>query len=126
MSKAVIDAAVGIAIFIIGISLTIHKFGNRNRVALTAVAILSPLVAVFALFRVAVRIFSGKISVPDPCPPGLEFAEILVERQRQQMFGGPLREPSFATSWKRAYERELQKDTERVQRLAQRYLAIAA
>jgi hypothetical protein len=44
---------------------------------------------------------------------------------RQMLFGGPLREPSFTASWKRTYERHLQKDTRKVQQIAERYLAAA-
>jgi hypothetical protein len=62
----------------------------------------------------------------EPCPAGLEEAELIVERQRQIMFGGTLRKPTYAASWRFAYERVLQRDTDRVQRMARRYFGVAA
>jgi hypothetical protein len=124
VSTALIDALVGIVIFVVGISLTVRKFGNHNRVAFAVVAILSPFVSLFAVFRVAYLALRGGLAVGE-CPPGLEEAERIVERQRQHMFGGPLREPSFTKSWRTAYERELQKDTELVQEVANKYLIVA-
>jgi len=123
MSTALIDVAVGCCIFVLGLAVTIRKYGKNDRVAFTAVAVLTPLVAIFAVFRLLYLAAQNRVEL-DPCPPGLEEAEKIVALQRQQMFGGPLREPTFTASWQKAYERELQKETERVQRVAHKYLAL--
>ena len=124
MSTVLVDIIVGTAIFILGIALTVHRFGTRNRIAFTVAAILAPLVAVVAMLRLLYLIARGRVAL-EPCPEGLEEAEKIVALQRQKMFGGPLRAATFTASWKTAYERELQKETERVQRVAERYLSIA-
>jgi hypothetical protein len=120
-----IDIAVGLVIFVVGLGLTVHKFGTQNRVAFTIAAVLTPVVAVFAIFQVVYLVVTGRTKV-DPCPSGLDEAERLVEAHRHRMFGGDAREPSLANSWRRIYALELQKDSERVQRVANRYLAAAA
>ena len=124
MGIALSSIAVGFAIFALGIALAVRKFGSQNRIAFMAVAIVTPFVAVFAVFRVITLAISGKASV-EPCPMGLAEAESMVEHQRQQMFGGLLRTPSLTRTWQRAYERELRKDTGRVKDFAQRHFAVA-
>lgn len=124
MSSLLINITVGAVLFVGGISLTIKRYGTHDRLAFTVVAILSPIVAVFAVFRLLYLASRRQLKV-DPCPPGLEDAERIVERERQRRFGGPLREPSLAKSWTTAYERELQKETDRVREVAQKYLVLA-
>lgn len=124
MSTALIDLSVAVVLYMLGITVTIMKFGKRNRAAFTAVAIVSPIIAMLSVFRVLYLFLRGNLKV-DPCPAGLEEAENLVEIHRQQMFGGKLRTPTFATSWKVAYDRELQVETERAQKIAERYLVVA-
>jgi hypothetical protein len=125
MSKTLIDLLVVLAIFAIGMALTVRRFAYRNRMALAVVAILSPAVVIIALIQTIFLVFSLKRPSVEPCPEGLEMAERLVEQHRQILFGGPLREPSFTAYWKRAYELHLQKDTQKVQQIAERYLTAA-
>ncbi len=124
MSTPWIDIAVGASIFVFGIGYTIRKFATQDRLAFTVVAILTPLAAVVAVFRLFYLICRGKAQC-GPLPARLEEAEIIVEQQRQQMFGGEVRKPAFTRSWQRAYERELEMDTERLQKVARRFLAVA-
>lgn len=124
MSTALIDMAVGATIFALGIGLTIRRYCGRDRLALTIVALLTPFVAIVAIFRVAYLAATSNLHLK-PCPQGFEEAERLVERRRQEMFGGKLRDPAMTASWQLAYEYELQSETERVQRVALKYLAIA-
>jgi hypothetical protein len=124
MSTTLIDIAVGATIFALGIALTIRRYCSRDRLALTVVAVLMPLVAIIAVVRVAYLAATNNLRLK-PCPEGFEEAERLVERRRQEMFGGKLRDTAMTASWQLAYERELQSETERVQRVALRYLAIA-
>ena len=79
----------------------------------------TPAIAVISLFSLLIRLIIGKIEI-GPCPAGLADAERLVEEEHQRMFGGELREPTFAVSWQRAYEIELQREAESVKRVAQR------
>ena len=123
MSTVLIDIAVGLAIFILGIALTVRRFGGQDYPVLILSAVLTPALAVVAMFCVIYLAIRGKPAV-DPCPDGLEEAEKIVEIQRQQMFGGPAREPSISASWKRAYQLRLQRETRRVQTMARRYLVM--
>lgn len=126
MSTMLIDVAVGLAIFILGIALTVRKYGKyggSDYPILVLSAVLTPVLAIIAVFYVFYFAIRGK-RVMDPCPEGLEEAEKIVEIHRQQMFGGPLRSPSIAASWRRAYQLELQRETQHVQSVARRYLVI--
>jgi hypothetical protein len=123
MSTMLIDIAVGVTIFILGIALTIRRFGDQDYPVVILSAIVTPILAVIAMFYVIFLAIRGKNTL-DPCPDGLEEAEKIVEIQRQQLFGGPARAPSISASWKQAYEMQLQAETRRVQKVARRYLAI--
>jgi hypothetical protein len=118
-----VDVAVGAVIFILGIALSLRKFSGQDYIVLVLSAVLTPILAVFAVFFVLFAAIRGESSL-DPCPDGLEEAERIVESQRQQMFGGPLRPPSISASWKRAYQLQLQKETRQVQTVARRFLVI--
>ena len=124
MSTLLVNIAVGTAIFILGIAISVYRLGTRDRLAFTVVAIVAPFVAVIAMLRLFYLFARNRVTV-DPCPEGLEEAEKIVALQRQKMFGGALRAASFTASWQMAYERELQKETEKVQRIAERYLSVA-
>ena len=43
-----------------------------------------------------------------------------MEVERERMFGGELRKPTFVLNWQRAYELEPQHEADGVQRIAQR------
>jgi hypothetical protein len=120
MGHALIDTAVVLILFGFGIGWTIFRYGRRDRLAFAVVAILSPAIAVFALFMVLARLISGRPLQVGPCPNGLEEAELMVEEERQRLFGGDLRQPTYSRSWQRAYELELQRDATTVQQFAQR------
>jgi hypothetical protein len=90
----------------------------------TVAALATPIIAVVAVFYVVYARIVGK-KVMTPCPLGLEEAERIVEQRRAQMFGGPVREPSMAASWRLAYQYELERETDRVQKMARRYLSPA-
>ena len=119
MSYILIDLAVGVLLFIVGISWTVIRYGTRDRLAFAIIASLSPLLAVLSVFRLIFLVLANKVQI-GPCPPGLNEAEHLVEVERQRMFGGELRKPTFALNWQRAYELELQREAEGVERIAQR------
>ena len=122
MNTMLIDFAVGIAIFVLGIALTVRRFARQDYLVITVSAVLTPVLALIAVFCVLYLAIRGRLSL-DPCPDGFEEAEKIVEIHRQQLYGGALRPPALAASWKQAYERELQRETGRVQRVARRYLA---
>jgi hypothetical protein len=126
MSTIGIDIAVGFAIFALGIALTLRRFAKGEFLVLTLSALLTPVLALAAVVYVIYLIATTGNSQIGPCPLGFEEAEKIVERRRQQMFGGPLREPSMANSWRLAYQMELQRETDRVQKVARRYLVPAA
>lgn len=123
MSHTLIDIAVLLILFGFGIGWTVYRYGKRDRLAFAVVAVVSPVITVFALIVVLLRLCTGQKLQVKPCPDGLQDAERLVEEERQRMFGGELREPMYAKSWHRAYEAELQREAARVQRFAQRVFA---
>jgi len=121
MSTVAIDVIVGCVIFVLGIALTLRRFARQDYLVLTIAAIATPFIAVFAVFYVIYAMVARK-KIIEPCPMGFEEAEKIVERRRQQMFGGALREPSMARDWRLAYQFELQRETDCVQKVARRYL----
>jgi hypothetical protein len=119
MSHTAIDIIVTLFLFVTGIVWTVFRLGTRDRLAFAIVAVLSPVLAVLSVFSLIFRVATGKVKV-GPCPVGLNEAEKLVHAERQRLFGGELREPSLARNWQRAYELELQREAEGVQRIADR------
>jgi hypothetical protein len=111
-----VNVIVTLSLFTIGIAWTVFRFGTRERVAFTVIAVISPLLMVISAFMLVFDIVRGELREVGPCPAGLTEAERLVEEERQRMYGGPLREPSFSLRWQRAYEAELQRGAERVRR----------
>lgn len=125
MSSTAIDVIVGIALFMVGVSWTVYRYARHDRVALTVVAVLSPMIAVFAIARLCFLVLSKRATV-GPYPEGLDEAELAVARERQLMFGGEIKQPSMGPSWRRAYQLELQQDTDKVQKVAERILIPAS
>lgn len=123
MSKFWIDVMVAAAIFCIGLAVTIRKFAGADSLPTIIAAVLTPVLAPISLIWVIVMGLAGKLEV-DPCPIGLEEAERAVEIERQKMFGGPLREPTISVSWRLAYQRQLERETEIVRDVARRYLVL--
>ncbi|WP_433966008.1 hypothetical protein [Tunturiibacter gelidiferens] len=119
MSHTAIDIIVVLFLFVTGIVWTVFRLGTRDRLAFAIVAVLSPVLAVLSVFSLLFKVITGKVTV-GPCPAGLNEAEKLVHAERKRLFGGELREPSLARSWQSAYELELQREAESVQRITDR------
>lgn len=118
MNHLLVDTVVIAVLFTLGVGWTVARYAQRDRLAFTVVAVLSPIIAVCSVFSLIYLLIAGKVKI-EPCPAGLSDAEHLVEVERQRLFGGDLREPSLSRNWQRAYEAELQREAERVQRVAQ-------
>lgn len=125
MSHALIDTIVGIVLFSVGMGWTVFRYAARDKVAFALIAILSPFIVVISAVRLLYLLIRMKRPQVGPCPEGLTEAERLVEEQRQRMFGGELREPTFARSWQRAYELELQLEASKIKRGVQKVLVHA-
>ncbi len=125
MSHTLIDLLVGFVLFGFGLGWTVFRYASRNRLAMAVAAILSPLIAVIAVVFVLFNLVARRELHIGPCPEGLPEAERLVEEERQKLFGGEAREPSYSRTWQRAYEAELQRELTQVQRIAQRVFAHA-
>lgn len=124
MSHALINTAVGVVLFAVGMGWTVRRYARQDRTAFMVVAVISPVLAVWAVLQLIYRVCMGK-STLGPCPAGLSEAERAVEMEKQRMFGGELREPTFARNWKRAYDLQLERDAESVKRAAERVLVHA-
>ncbi len=121
MSNLEIGVAVGATLFVLGVGSTIRQVSSSSRITLTFIALISPVLAVVSVLRMIYLVLADK-RIAEPCPPGLEEAERAVAVQRQRLFGGPLREPSWAPSIARAYEREVEREMEKVRSFADRVL----
>ena len=119
-----VNILAGSLIYTVGIVYTIQRFAKRDRLVTTVVALLAPLLAAISFVRFVLLLARGRLVI-DPCPPNLEEAESRVSKKYQQMFGGELRSPRLSATWKKVYERELQRDLDKVQTVALRYLAVA-
>lgn len=124
MSRALVDITVTAMLFSAGIVWTVARYSKRDRFAFCVVAVLSPLIAFISVFRLIFLVMTDQVKV-GPCPAGLPEAELLVAKEHQKMFGGELREPTFSRNWQRAYELELQREVEGIERMAQRFLVNA-
>lgn len=122
MSRLLIDIVVLAALFASGIVWTVTRYGSKGeRFAFAVVAVVSPLIVLVSVFRFPFLVLTGRLKV-GPCPPGLPEAERMVAEERRRIFGGELREPTLSRDWQRAYELELQRQIEGVERIAQRVL----
>ena len=120
MTRSFIDIAVLAVLFTTGIAWTVTRYGEKGeRFAFAVVAVLSPLIILTSLVRFPFLVMKGSLKV-GPCPVGLPEAERMVAEERQRMFGGELREPTLSRDWQRAYQLELQRQVEGVERIAQR------
>jgi hypothetical protein len=115
-----IDTLSGLILFVAGMGWTVSRYAKRDRAAFAVVAVLSPLLAIIAAISLAIQLILNIETRVGPCPDGLEEAEQLVEEERQHMFGGELRKPTYARSWQRAYELELQREASKVKNFAQK------
>ncbi|HZL29044.1 MAG TPA: hypothetical protein VFC39_21135 [Acidobacteriaceae bacterium] len=122
MHSTLIDLGVLLFLFVLGVSSTVYRFAKHDRLAFTVLAILSPAIVVISMFRLVYLLMTNNAPLR-PVPVGLEEAEIAVEAERKRMFGGELRRPTLARDWQRAYEMELQREAEHIQRFAQRVSA---
>lgn len=119
MSHALIDTVVVLVLFVCGMAWTVYRYAREDRAAFTILAVLSPAIAVFAVIHLLFLVLTKRVQI-GPCPVGLAEAEKAVEIERQRLFGGELREPTFARDWQRAYEVQLQHDAESIKRAAER------
>lgn len=117
MARILLDISVIGILFICGMAWTVTRFAQHDRLAFIFVAVLSPVLACVSFFVVLYQIVTGDVKV-GPCPPGLDLAERAVAVERQRMFGGELVEPVISARWSRAYQMELQREAERVKRVA--------
>lgn len=120
-----IELASVYVIYLFGTSLLIWRYGTRDRGPSIVVAGVAPMLFMAAIAKMFVLALFRRSPTIHPCPDGLKDAELMVERKRQQMFGGEPLEPHFASDWARLYEKTLEEDAERVQAFARRVLSLA-
>ncbi len=126
--RLVIEILTIYGIYFFGTSLLIWRYGRKERGVSIIVAgvmptlvVVSVVVSLFEIFRVTVLRQSPRIR---PYPDGLEEAELIVEKRRQQMFGGVALKPHFASDWKNFYQATIEREAERVQKFAHRMLTL--
>jgi hypothetical protein len=116
-----IEILTAYSIYVLGTAILIWRFSENGRVASTACAVLMPFMtlgAVVATFLSVMGIVKIRIK---PCPPGLEQAELLVERHRKEMFGGKSVPPHLASEWTRVYRATLQIEAQRVKTFTRKF-----
>ena len=125
MKFSIVDIFTIASLFVCGIAWTVNRYGKHGeRAAFAVVAILSPVLAVVSLIATLIDVVRGRAQI-SPVPLGLQEAEETVETERQRLFGGERRSPTFSISWQRAYEIQLQRKAEGVQRVADKIFAHA-
>jgi hypothetical protein len=110
------------AIYIFGTSLLIWRYGTKDRGPLIVVAAVIPVLTVVSFFEVCIRALFLRTSQMPPCPDGLAEAERIVEKHRQEMFGGPPIPPHIAYEWEMLYAKTLEREAARVQKFAAQIL----
>lgn len=115
------------AIYVFGTSLLVWRFGGKGggRGPSIVVAAVVPALFVVGLFELALLTLLRRRPQVDPCPYGLGEAELIIEKKRQQMFGGEPLKPHFASDWARLYAKTVELEAERVQAFARRVLSVA-
>jgi hypothetical protein len=112
------------AIYIFGTSLLIWRYSTKERGVSIIVAGVTPILLVVSLFDLLrVTLFRQSRHIR-PCPTGLDEAELIVEKRRQQMFGGEALQPHFASDWTKLYQETIERETVRVQKIAHRMLTV--
>ncbi len=112
-------------VYLFGTALLIWRYGKKDRAPSIVVAGVAPILFVASFVELIFLAVIGKSRQISPCPDGLSDAELLVERQRQQMFGGSPIEPHFASDWSRLYAKTVEIEAERVQAFARRVFTLA-
>lgn len=107
-------------IYAFGTSLLVWRYSVRDRGPIIVVTWVIPLMVIASLFELIFLTIFRRSPCIRPCPEGLDETELIVERHRQQMFGGEPVEPHFASDWARLYTLTLEQEAERVQRFARR------
>jgi hypothetical protein len=112
-------------VYAVGTAIVIRTHGGKERIPSIVVAWVAPFIAVAAGFSFVKAMyvhFTNSEENPVPCPIGLEEAEHDVELHRHALYGGKFREPQFARSWAKVYERALERQAERVRDCALRFM----
>jgi hypothetical protein len=112
-------------VYLFGTSLLIWRYGSKDRGPAIIVAAVVPFLFVATFLKLTVLAMLRRSPAMGPCPEGLSDAEIVVERNRQRMFGGEPLKPTFASDWARLYEKTVEAEAERVQAFARRVLSLA-
>jgi len=110
-------------VYLFGTSLLIWRYGSKDRAPSIVVAAVSPLLFVFSAIQLILLKIIGRSPEISPCPAGLSDAELVIERKRQEMFGGEPIEHHFASDWAKLYAKTVEQDAEKVQAFARRVLA---
>jgi hypothetical protein len=115
------------AVYVFGTSLLVWRFGTRGngRGPSIVVAAVAPALFVVGLLELMFLVAMGRRPRIDPCPDGLDEAELIVEAKRQEMFGGEPIKPHFASDWAKLYSKTVEHEAERVQAFARRVLSVA-
>ncbi|MGI4829441.1 MAG: hypothetical protein ACRYFU_14785 [Janthinobacterium lividum] len=111
-------------IYVFGTALLIWRFSTKDRGPSIVVSMLVPFLFVVSFIEMIVSVLLRRNQAIGPCPVGLDEAELLVERQRQKMFGGDSEIPHLASDWAKLYQMTVESEAERVQAFARRMLTV--
>jgi hypothetical protein len=120
-----IEIAAIYGVYVLGVSFLIGRFGTKDKVPIAVAASTIPILVVAAIFESAFLLITRKEPRVRPCPEGLDAAELIVERHRQQMFGGEIQQPKFAFHWARVYALTVEREARAVEGLARDIFATA-
>jgi|SRR5579863_2438290 len=99
------------AAYVLLVGSVVFASTKKNRISLSALAGLMPLAFVFSVVRAFADLITGRMDSAEPCPARLEQAELLVEKTRASLFGGPVGRPSLAPMLEARYRMYLGQST---------------
>jgi uncharacterized membrane protein YeiB len=115
------EILVAYGIYALATFLLIARQGKKDRLPSVIVAWVMPIVALLSFITTTIRLVLRRPMPMRPCPEGLEDAERLIAAKRQEMFGGPLKEPHVAAQWSQYYSLALELEAVRIQNLARKF-----
>ncbi|MEO6803127.1 MAG: hypothetical protein ABI197_07785 [Granulicella sp.] len=113
------------SLYITGVTIILKRYGKKDTLPMIVAAGAIPVLVVVSFFEAIFLMVFRSAPRVRPCPEGLDVAEMIVERHRQEMFGGETQHPKFAFEWARVYALTLERETKTVKNFARSFLPVA-
>jgi len=125
LSPILIDAGVGLSLFVVGTILTARNFVKRDRAVFIAIALSSPVLAVATLLQViAARVVPDlpqKALQAHPSTNSYQLPQLHYRMQFMSVSPPYVGVKNHRDRWASVYERQLQRNLQRVQGYVERH-----